>query len=1345
MIAERTTPSSPSPPSSSPLNHPGFRVNPKETKSLTSDLSRTSNNNFETTFQTLDHQQDFLDSFRDDDDELNSSLDIDSSLLLSNIYINTSKPMNHHNKPISNNKKNNNFQNSANFEHNHSFTLDDGNNHHPITCKLTPNNSSTSSMTSTTTMSTTTTTAETPVTATTTMTHDSSSSQLLIMNASNIFEENASDALLSVVTTKTSNSSLFSSATDSSCSLTTSGHVPLVLNMEEEEPFEDVFDVVEHDELDVIGGEAILEVDDELQKSSKKTHQSTSTNQYVDRNHCRCDENVMNDDDDLKRKNIMITNHGITTMEDVKPHNTMDNDDDDFGLKPLNLSNSKWKSQNLHTTTNISSQKANVTNPTQQHVVIEEEIEEDCDEFEDYDEHEEEEHDLLVNTSSTNTNTTTTATTLKQQDLSLLPFRSQKNSKTFSAAPSSSNVSTPQYSHPSASSATTPFKATPKSAFHLRNTSVTSDMTVYSSMYDDSLDPSLIQKYYDDFDDDDYFDLEPQKLTITSSKHNFNLNEFEEPSFEDGLEDIQDDLSPFIIQVNTNIKRQVNKIGGEETRPEVIGSSHSGRNPVYTMDHDDDEKIPSTIFGRIKIPRKSGEAKAQQALYKMLASKEGRTRAVSDVTSFIPKIAASISNSTRSAITPPTNSNLEDTLYLFSVNNDPQLNNSEHFRIRKESVKLVENLGLDGQISESHFRQSDLTLEKQRINFLHLYSPMHREKIRTEVSLVLQSLFRGYVARKKLIKGLVYMEYICTAALGHAWRMKLKKLKMERDLLKPQRTVVDDVKSTIEYSPVKGDEKVNLQSQRVVTPTMTKSISSPNSSKSSSVPLQAAVSPISVKSADSQVVPMMVDSSSMSHYSKNVDKIIQFQALCRGYTKKLSTLIRNLKLEKRRHLLTKSHPLIRHVYIAYLELLVGKLDLQKDVNDKQKLMEIDNPSTTNIIMKKHKLFPRFLENIYQLVSCNTKNKYRIMRRSLRDVLLESNHPDCKELVDIYDKQKYNLNQIGNVTHELDSESFEMKVFVEFLLDQGNVLPKILAQILLSDQVYEMNRHLFDNSFISKQKFKHTILLVHEQKPIHFSNHSKQIYTEKSPMTSDVNAVDIAFLCEELSRVFFDFKYTPALFEKRHYVFHSTVCELLELFRGGGREPIGHLRSNSLYDSSDHDFNTILNKIIFNRFIPTLYSMFSMELKTLETSRSSSKNPTQTIWDLIVNIQQQQQMQNANTHNNPPVISALETTIQNVNDTFKHQLEFLKKKKSFAPVELSKMKFKSLICYGLSHKILDKILTQILCSQSPVLVHHVKTNSLLLSVPVQNSIISGIVSLQDAHTFNFSLTEPLFAP
>ncbi|KAF0976490.1 hypothetical protein FDP41_004389 [Naegleria fowleri] len=1333
MIAERaTTPSSPSSPSpSSPLNHnSGFidccPTNPKKSLSLTSDLNQPIQN-FKTqldhhqkeeipsSFQKPNHPINMLNHHNDNEEYENHHHDDDEYIsndenFFSKMTIDTSN----NNKNKKNNNNNNEDESILTRPSSSSNTF---NSLH----KYTSNNSSASSVFSNLTSSSTTTPVTACTTSTTTNTDYSSSfSQSLLMNpSSNMFEENSDASMLSVVTTKTSHSSLFSSVTDTSSSSSGSAtlHVPLVLN-HIEEPFEDVFDE------EPFEGEMTPVQFVELQKSNKKTENRVNH----DRNNC-CDENavaemMVNNHDDWKRKN-MTTRETITTMDVVNtPHNA--DNDDDVGLKPLNLTTSKWKSQNISSQPQVSTNQDPMNHGHTKHVVIEEEIEEGYDD----DDYNDEEHDepLML---------TTTALTKD----ALLPFRSQqKISKNFSTA---ANVSTPQYSpHPAVSSATSPFKVTPKSAFHLRNASVTSDVTVYSNMYDDSLDPSLIQKYYDNFDDDDYFDLEPQKLTITSSRHNFNLdNEFEEEesSFTNGREDFRDDLSPFLIQVNTNIKRQVNKIGGEETRPEVIGSSHSGRNPVYNMDHDDDEQIPSTIFGRIKIPRKSGEAKAQQALYKMLASNEGRNRAVSDVTCFIPKVTASISNLTRSAITPPTNSNLEDTLYLFSVNNDPQINNNEHLRIRKESVKLVESLGLDGQISESHFRQSDLTLEKQRINFLHLYSPIHREKIRTDVSLVLQSLFRGYVARKKLIKGLVYVEYICTAALGHVWRMKLNKLKMERDLLKSTQLTG----TTIISSPVR-DHNIRTQTQLEMIPTMNIATFKVSTSLNTGKTLnEKVVSPLRLQSP-SQSIPI-IDRTLMDHYSRNVERIIQFQALCRGYSKKLSTTIRNLKLERRRHLLTKSHPLIRHVYISFLELLFGKLDLQKDVNDKKKLMEIDNPSTTNIIMKKHKLFPRFLENIYQLFSCNTKNKYRIMRRSLRDVLLESNHPDCKELVDFYDKQKYNLNQIGNVTHELDSESFEMKVFLEFLLDQGNVLPKILAQILLSDQVYERNRHLFDNSFISKQKFKHTILLVHEQKAIHFSTHSKQIYTDKSPMTNDAHAVDIAFLCEELSKVFFDFKYTPALFEKRHYVFHSTVCELLELFRES-EDGFGNRTSD--YGNNDPiDLNTTSNKIIFNRLIPTLYSMFSMELKTLEMSRR--KNPIQTTWDLILTIQQQQALdehenvQNS-LHRHHHSASSLETTIHNVNDTLKQQLEFIKKKKTFTPVELSKIKFKSLICYGLSHKILDKVLTQIF-SQSQILAQHVKNHSLILSVPVQNSIISGIVSLQEAHVFTFALSEPLFAP
>lgn len=378
-------------------------------------------------------------------------------------------------------------------------------------------------------------------------------------------------------------------------------------------------------------------------------------------------------------------------------------------------------------------------------------------------------------------------------------------------------------------------------------------------------------------------------------------------------------------------------------------------------------------------------------------------------------------------------------------------NSSEkHLRMRAESIKLMENLGIDNSSSitfDTPKKVSEITLERQRIAFLTMYSSSHRAKFQEESSLVIQSLFRGYVERKKSTKGLVFMSYICTAAFG-----KVNRMRRERTM-----NSIETIQAILLGSQSRRQFHSDKVSQQPHTSSTIGNIVNTSSCNNSSINLEENESNVnnnimnqesdnvnnisltnSTTSVSSSTCSITSDSKITATppqpsipiipHNVNEEQLTQLQALCRGRIYKLSNQVRNFKINKRIHLLTKSHPLIRDTYKCFMDIIVGKWSL----SNKQNMTFLDE-KTTNIIAGSQKLYPALLENLYQLISCNTKNKYWVMRRSLYDLMSESSNPEFEEILEAFNQFSPSLKSKN--LNETDTETAQMKLLIEFLLDQ----------------------------------------------------------------------------------------------------------------------------------------------------------------------------------------------------------------------------------------------------------------------------------------------------------------------
>ena len=580
--------------------------------------------------------------------------------------------------------------------------------------------------------------------------------------------------------------------------------------------------------------------------------------------------------------------------------------------------------------------------------------------------------------------------------------------------------------------------ATPLKRFHMRDENLRSDISNVSNIFDEMNDPSImlqLSQPYDDEDEDNYtkrpifqlnHDLEPEDDYDMN-----NISDFES----DEAEESEDYDSNIFIQVNTNIKRQVSKVGGDETKPERIGSPSGGTLESVMDDEEDDLSTLSNVIQN-SVKRKRLHALRHNSIVSQLV---GRNRAFSDAVvrgDMIPKLKLNITREqvldlTRSATTPPTN---EQTMLI-----EP----SFYHRPKSDRVKLLENLGIENS------KSSDISSER-RVSLIQLYStPFHKEKARDVASLVIQSLFRGYVVRNKLIKGLVYVEYICTAAFGNISRRRSNKLKEDMQIAGArlfgscQRNHFSAVKSTalLLQCLIRGhihrkQHRLNIQT-RECHETVVNVFRAISQSRSSRSDLNCAFEELSAiqnflkSTLLRKSIALKISNMKTSHVfhqtplehnivaecdphhllSQETDTeiftplevlpvtpkittehVVLFQAISRRYLCRRYYKVEKMKVEKRRYMLTRSQTSIKNTYKSFLELLVGRLDVTKDI-DVRILTAVD--SGLSIVMKNHTLLNNFIDNIYHLLSSDTRVSFLLSCNShfmLEQVLAHEEKP-----------------------------------------------------------------------------------------------------------------------------------------------------------------------------------------------------------------------------------------------------------------------------------------------------------------------------------------------------------------
>ena len=313
-----------------------------------------------------------------------------------------------------------------------------------------------------------------------------------------------------------------------------------------------------------------------------------------------------------------------------------------------------------------------------------------------------------------------------------------------------------------------------------------------------------------------------------------------------------------------------------------------------------------------------------------------------------------------------------------------------------------------------------------------------------------------------------------------------------------------------------------------------------------------------------------------------------------------------------------------------------------------------------------------------------------MKRNLRDIV----ELECASILKVFDQYLIDTNSAAS------DEPSKTKQLIEFLLDQGNILPKTIMKTLFTQESFSKIDHIYVSPFLY-ETYEDTTLSIPSQN-ISLSSNAKQSYTDKSPLSNDSYISDLMFLFEEINKVFFDFKYAPVLFEKRYFLLQSTMHELVMFLRG----------------ESEMANQVFVKQIIFKRFIPLLYALLSFE----------SKSKSCDIWDLVIQVDKKMDCRE------------LTTSINQVDETIKYQLDYVKKKYPRMDVEISKTKFKSFVCLGLTNKNLDLLLSTIF--SHPSFTSFLRNDSALINKKIQHSIVSGL-SLMQQYPFNLPLTQPLF--